>query len=206
MQTKFLMDGWDKETWENNCLNLAGITCNPANLTVSPNVLAEACKDKLLFMQVPHDGRAIDYIESLDKNIIWKVPAHPQFTADVMAIKSLGRKICTTMVYTLPQVMLALQWEAEYTILLFHKNPSQIFQQRAMKALGKSGVRHLIDDHGGMYVQDNIKTVGGSFRTLAEVEKAISLRLDYVTLRPETYNELWEHPPYKEEYEKYYGE
>lgn len=206
--TKLLMDGWDKDAYEKYSGIIDGVTCNPANLSVSREGLAARMlsSGKKIFMQTNDFDEVATMREG--KDVIWKVPAHPKYQDLVDNLKKNGYMVCATMVYTLPQILLAQAWKCDYTIILVHKNPDKLFCTKVYEAWPT-----LLET---MYKADDFAThpakklramerVGGSFRTLAEVESAIQIGIEYVTLRPDILAKMFEITAFDIEHEKYYG-
>lgn len=170
---KFLLDTADCKEINKYENIIHGVTTNPIILkanNIEPHEFYSSIRSQVhdVFIQI----KSFKDVFTAYNQIIYKIPLIPQNFPLIRDLKTRGYRTCGTTTYDIFQFQRACELGCEFCIVLCHKNEDKKF-------LAKCNVIKEKYNY-------NIKIVAASFREREEVEKAILIGADYITLRPET--------------------
>jgi transaldolase len=197
---KFLLDSADINEIEKWLPFIDGVTTNPILLGragTTPMELYGSIK-KLhirnkgfkLFIQVIDTDNLIPTITGTKVEVIYKVPLVKSQYYYITELKQRSQKVCGTMTYDLIQLQMAMNLEVNYNIVLYHKNPDDLF--------GLDSV-NLKEEK-----KSDVRLIGASFRSKTEVKNAIVDGMDYVTVPPIVMEDCFINHYAEGDYEKIY--
>ena len=178
---KFLLDSADINEIKKWSPFISGVTTNPILLekagTTPMELYGSLAKLILpigfkLFIQVVNRKSLIPYTSSNIIDVIYKVPLIKSLNYLLTALKIDKLKTCGTMTYDIIQLQTAINLDANYCIILYHKNENKMF------GLDASDLKRTL--------KSEIELIGASFRNKEEVTDAIIEGMDYVTISPQT--------------------
>jgi transaldolase len=170
---KFLLDTADLKEIERYAKFIDGVTTNPIILkrnntdskTFYSNIRQQVHE---VFIQID----SFKDVFTAYNQIVYKIPLMPEKYSLIGELKKRGYRICGTTTYDIFQFQRACDLGCEFCIVLCHKNEDKKFLAKC----------NLIKEK----YKYETKIVAASFREKLEVEKAILIGADFITLRPET--------------------
>lgn len=198
--TKILIDTANISEIEKHLDIISGITTNPKllrqendiNLDKLSQFVNSLDQKLLLFYQVNSEEDFINAkkINNSSAKVIIKIPMIPKMYH--LFKRNTPYRICSTMVYDLVQLNQARLFAADYSIIIFAKNEDENFLQKAIEYRNNLAIK--------------LKLVVGSVRTKNDVEKAIRLGADFITIPPKVLNLAYNNLQAEAEYEEAYGQ
>jgi transaldolase len=103
---------------------------------------------------------------------------HPSNYDLIKRLKNTGYKVAATTIYDIIQINQAIEMECDYTMVYYHKNNYKNLMIDAYELKQKTN--------------SNIKLVGASIRSQGEVMMAIKAGMDYVTIKSNVMDEIFQ--------------
>jgi transaldolase len=173
---KFLLDTGNIKQISKYKDYIEGVTTNPIILgreNKSIESFYEEAKNivQRVFVQIQSE----EDVFSNKPRVIYKVPLIPKLFPLLKKLKDKGLQVCGTTTYDVFQFHRACDLGCQYCIVLCHKNVDKAFLFKCNNIKFKYNYE--------------TKIIAASFREKNEVEEAILIGADYITVRPETLEE-----------------
>lgn len=170
---KFLLDTANLKEIEKYAKFIDGVTTNPIILksnNIEPQQFYSDIRQQVheVFIQID----SFKDIFTAYNQIVYKIPLTPEKYSLISELKKRGYRTCGTTTYDIFQFQRACDLGCEFCIVLCHKNEDKKFLAKCNLVKEKYNYK--------------TKIVAASFREKLEVEKAILIGADFITLRPET--------------------